>query len=99
MVGGGVVPFTATHSVGVFPRLNFSRRGEVTRQDETGDPKLVREATGEEVLFVMENQEGVPVEVNSPVTDGVTVPGDLVVWLLWDGDWVFVGFRPAPPRP
>ena len=99
MVGGGVDSFPSTPSVGVFPRLDFSRRREVTRQDETGDPKLVREATGEEVLFVMENQEGVPVEVNPSVTDGVAGPSDLVVRLVWHGDWGFVGFCPFPPRP
>ena len=40
-----------------------------------------------------------PVEVDPPITDGVSVPSDLVVWLLWDGNWVFVGFGPAPSRP
>ena len=79
VVGVGVGSFPSPSLGRVFSRLNFSRRRGVTRQDETGDPKLVHQATGEEVLFVMEDQEDVPIEVDAPITDGVPAPCDLVI--------------------
>ena len=53
MGGGGVVSFAAVGYIILPQRLDFSRRGSVTSQDETGDPELGRDVEGEEVFFVL----------------------------------------------
>ena len=72
--------------------LDFTRRGGVTSNDVIRYPKLLRDAKGEEVLYVMEGKNGLPVDKDSPIANGVTRPSNLIVRVVRSWEWDFVSF-------
>ena len=62
--------------------LDFTRRGSITGNNVVGYPKLVRNAKGVEVLFIMEDKNGLPIEMDPSIADGVPCPRDLEIRVI-----------------